>query len=285
MTNGKTLDSGFNTRPSKSLNSRPVSAGNAGYQSTRQVNSTQPRPVSNTTVQQMRPVAAQTGSVKPPVSKAIGNQNPTTPTITTNKSAAGNPVENFINMMKNMVGSFAILSDEVIEQNMQLASGKGMTPDDRTVSFECADYLMSNLAFVFMGLVLDENFKNAFMESLMVELQIDSQPEEEKKKVRESMKDKREYKSNGSIVIGVTSFMPNVEAELLNRMNAGFASLDAFADEFDEEVSKLTPEQKIEYGFIFSNFMYLIRAFTHNDMFMSYVITVIEKVKQITGNR
>lgn len=290
MANGKTLGPGMgmNSRPSKSLNNRTVvPTGNTGYQSTRQVNSTQSRPVSNATVQYMNSVENNAGRVQAPAPKILGGQPQANAAVAASPSyttSNENPVSNFIGMLKNMVGSFAILSDEVIEQNMQLAAGRGMTPDDRTVSFECADYLMSNLAFVFMGLVLDENFKNAFMESLMVELQIDSQPEEEKKKVRESMKDKREYKSNGSIVIGVTSFMPNVEAELLNKMNAGFASLDAFADEFDTEVSKLTDEQKVEYGFIFSNFMYLIRAFTHNDMFMSYVITVIEKVKQITGN-
>ena len=42
---------------------------------------------------------------------------------------------------------------------------------------------------------------------------------------------------------------------------------------------ELTEEEKLQYGFIFSNFMYLIRAFTHNDVFMSYVVTVIENVK------
>lgn len=294
MANGKSLGpaNGMNARPTKSLNQRPSSVPvSQGYQNTRQVNSSQPRPASNPTVQQMRPVPNTAGVVQPPTPKVIGNQNQPVRSQNTysqaqqmpvNNQAESNAMSNFVNILKNMVGGFAILSDDVINQNLQLAAGRGMTTDDRTISFECADYLMSNLAFIFMGLVLDTNFKNAFMDSLMVELQIDSQPEDVKKKTRESMKDKKEYKSNGSIVLGITTFMPNVSNELMNKMNKGFDLLEPYADEFDAEVAKLTPEQKVEYGFIFSNFMYLIRAFTHNDMFMSYVITVIEKVKSIT---
>lgn len=292
MANGKSLgpSNGMNTRPAKSLNQRPASpVMTSGYQNTRQVNSTQPRPTSNPTVQQMKPVPNTVGVIQQPTPKFVGNnqtqvtsQSTYKPQIQQNNSGEANAMSEFVNVLKNMVGGFAILSDDVINQNLQLAAGRGMTTDDRTISFECADYLMSNLAFIFMGLVLDNNFKNAFMDSLMVELQIDNQPDDIKKKTRESMKDKKEYKSNGSIVIGVTTFMPNVAKELMNKMNKGFELLEPFADEFDTEVAKLTPDQKVEYGFIFSNFMYLIRAFTHNDMFMSYVITVIEKVKSIT---
>lgn len=285
MVNGKSL--GPNTRPSKSLNQRPSSpAASQGYQNTRQVNSTQPRPASNPTVQNMRPIPNNAGQVQAPVPKSVPQQKQlggnTAGQNTYVSNQSGDSMSNFVNIMKDMVGGFAILSDDVLAQNLQLAAGRGMTPDDRTVSFECADYLISNLAFIFMGLVLDNNFKTAFMDSLMVELQIDSQPEDVKKKTRESMKDTKSYKSNGSIVLGITTFTPNVEKEFMNKMQKGFELLDPFADEFDAEVAKLTPEQKVEYGFIFSNFMYLIRAFTHNDMFMSYVITVIEKVKSIT---
>ena len=140
---------------------------------------------------------------------------------------------------------------------------------------------MSNLAHIFMGLVLDSSFKDAFMEALLVEMDIDKQPEENKIKIREAMKDSKSYNSSGSIVIGLTEFMPHVAEDLMQKMQNGFDELDNFADEFDAEVAGLSDERKIEYGFIFSNFMYLIRAFTHNDLFMSYVITVIEKVKQL----
>lgn len=259
----------LNPRPDKGsvMNSRPV-----GRMNQRQAKGTPAPGAPNRTV---GPIAK---------SKAVSLQKSPrgiskTPSVTTSDNDVANTL---VSMMRNMVGGFAILDENVIVQNLKLASGEGMTMEDRTLSFECVDYLMSNMGFIFMGLVLDKNFKDAFVESLSVEMSIDQQAPDVKARARDAMKDKKPYKSAGSICLGVTSFSPAISADLMNKMNKSFDILDPFAAEFDEEVSNLTHEQKVELGFIFSNFMYLIRAFAQNDMFMAYVITVIEKVKDIT---
>lgn len=282
MTNGKTLGA-MNPRPAHAMNPRPNTQATPGTPVAQRPTVGGPvRTMPNQTMSQVKPVKGAGVTAAIPEPKTIGQS--TRQQQSVSKPVYEDSIQNFVNILKEMTGGFAILSDEVVAQNLKLAGGIGMTADDRTISFECADYVMTNLAFIFMGLVLDTNFKQAFMESLMVEMQIDKQLPEVKAKTRESMKDKKPYKSNGSIVLGVTTFTPAVEQELMNKMQSGFTALEPYADEFDSEVSKLSPDQKAEYGFIFSNFMYLIRAFTHNDMFMSYVITVIEKVKAITVN-
>lgn len=269
----------LNARPAKALNQRPTSK--TLQPSTYMANGSKQPFVSNSAQSVSKPVAAKPQAVpsKPAVSQAADVR-----TIKQDKPAgkqvSDNSVPKFVEALRAMVGPFAILSDEVILKNTELASGKGMDNDDRVISFECADYLMSNLAYIFMGLVLDENFKNAFLSSLDVELKIDEQPADVKAKMREEMKDTNEYKSAGSMIIGVTMFVPAIETELMNKMQKSFDSLDKFTEEFDSAVEALTIEQKVEYGYIFSNWMYLIRAFTHNDLFMSYVITVIERVKE-----
>lgn len=189
--------------------------------------------------------------------------------------AAGGLVE----MLRGMTGGFAILSDEVLANNVKLLSGSGMSYEDRTISFECAEYVMSNMAYMFMGLVLDPNFKKSFIDALNVELQIDGQPANVKEQTRKQMKDGKPFASKGSIVLGVTQFVQPIQDDLIRKMNEGFGKLDPYAAEFDAAVAGLTVEQKIEIGFVVSNFVYLIRAFSQNDMFMSYVVTVIEKVK------
>ena len=153
--------------------------------------------------------------------------------------------------------------------------------DDRTISFECAEYLMSNFAYILMGLIVDQNFKETFLESLRMEIELDSLSPETVKTVRADMTDPKEYDSVGSIVIGVSGFSTEIGSRFMDKMARGYDELDRWADEFDSAVEKLSTDEKLEYGFIFSNFMYLIRAFTHNDLFMSYVITVIEKVKSV----
>lgn len=261
----------------KSLNPRPVSGVNprpVGRMNQRPTTHVVPHHASQTT----STTAPVHKDVVPKVAKSVSSQVSKTP----QGNSSMNQVDQLVAMMRNMVGGFAILDDKVIEQNLRLASGDGMSMEDRTLSFECVDYIMSNMGLIFMGLVLDENFKDAFVEALSVELNIDQQTPDVKAKAREDMKDKTPYKSAGSICLGVTSFSPAITDDLMNKLNKSFDMLDPFAAEFDEEASKLTQEQKIELGFIFSNFMYLIRAFAQNDMFTAYVITVIERVKEIT---
>jgi hypothetical protein len=200
------------------------------------------------------------------------------PSMNLSKSEAKATAKDFIHILVSAVNGFALLSEDVIDKNMKMAIS-GLSNEERTISFECVDYLMSNLGVIIMGLVLDNTFKESFKEAVMLEMQLDTESPESRAKKREAMKDKKAYTSAGSIVIGVTSFTPVIEDELMNKMQHSFDMMDAYSDEFDTEVAKMTEDRKIEYGFIFSNFMYLIRAFTHNDLFMSYVITVVEKVK------
>lgn len=269
----KTLG-GMNQRPSggKSLNSRPTQ-GPGGRQVAKPVQ----RPVSNQqTVNKPAKAPLQKGTPpKKPVTKAPGSvaQN-----ALYNGATIDNGVSSLVKVLRNMVGGFAILSDDVIAKNVKLAAGE-MSMDDRTISFECADYLVSNLAYIFMGLVLDKDFKDAFVQAVTVEIDLDKQPADVVAKTRKTMKDPKEYKSVGNIIIGVSEFSAEIAKGFTAKMDSGFKSLDAYADEFDAEVNRLDETQKLQYGFIFSNFMYLIRAFTHNDVFMSYVVTVIENVK------
>lgn len=234
-----------------------------------------------------RPAA---GSDAKPATKTFGGASPVSETKSTvtapaNTSAAITEndvtgVDAFVKFLRGVAAPFAIIDENVVAANTKLAGGYGMSAEDRTVKFECAEYLMSNLAYILMGLVLDNDFKTAFVESVGVELEIDKKTEAERKAIRETMTDPKPFDSLGSIVIGVTSFTPAVVAELMTKMENGFNELDKYSAEFDGAVAKLTNEQKLEYGFIVSNWMYLIRAFNKNDLFLSYVITVVEKVKQ-----
>lgn len=286
----------MNPRPAKSLNQRPAKQmpGTSNIAQTQPVQQSQPTPQA----QQNIPNTAAVPKPSVPLTRNaplqttanakqefMGQHAPaTTASTMVAKVTTENPLVSFVAKMSDIVGSFAILSNDVLTQNIALATD-GFSVEDRTLPYEIAEYLMSNMAYIFMGLVLDNNFKNAFKESLKVELQIDSQPENIRLVTRAKMKEDKKYSTIGSIVVGTSDFVPEVKAVLAKKMQQSFTSLDGFAEEFDAEISHLTREQKLEYGFIFSNFMYLLRAFTHNDIFMSYVISVIEKVKAMTGNK
>ena len=207
-----------------------------------------------------------------PAPSAVQSQ-PVAPTTVTEEPT------DFFSAMRTMVEGFSVIDENVFRKNMELSAGKGMTYADRTISFECAEFLMTNLAYIFMGLVVDPRFKKAFVDAVSVELTIDTAPEADKLALRKSMKNAAPYESVGSIILGLTEFTKPIKDELTAKMRETFDSLDKYSDEFDEAVAGLNYETKLELGMIFSNYMYLIRAFTHNDVFMSYVITIVEEVK------
>lgn len=227
-----------------------------------------------------RPATKTLGGAAAPVKKPVA----AAPVNTTPSASAPGPesvagIEAFVKFLRDIAEPFAIVDEKVIAKNVELAGGYGMSAEDRTVSFECAEYLVSNLSYIIMGIVLDAGFKETFTEALNVELEIDKKDDATRKTIRESMRDPKEFDSLGNIVMGVTSFTPAVIAEFMTKMEDGFTALDKYSKEFDDAVDKLTEAQKLELGFIVSNWMYLIRAFNKNDLFMSYVITVVERIK------
>ena len=219
---------------------------------------------------------AASSSNRAPVSNTSDNPNdlPTDP-----MSAAV-----LISAFRSVVSPFAVLNDKVIQKNYDLASGIGMSNDDRTVSFEVASYLMMNMGYMFMGLVLDDSFKDAFSSAVLVEINLDEKTPEEIKKARAEMQAEQPATSDGSIVLGVTSFIPRVSEFFMTKLHESFDALSSYGDEFGDAVKNLSYDYKLELGFIFSNFMYLIRAFTHNRIFLGYVTTVVEKVKELMTN-
>lgn len=196
-------------------------------------------------------------------------------------SASTMSPDSFVTMLRSMVGPFTILNDSVIQKNLDMAFGVGMSNSDRTIPFETIGYIMFNASYILMGLVLDSDFKDAFMSAVLVEMSLDEKSPEEVKKARKDMSTVDDISHEGYLTIGVTSFMPAVRDHLLRMMDKSFEALSPYADEFDETVDKLTNDYKLELGFIFSNFMYLFRAFGHNGVFVSYVITIVEKMKEI----
>ena len=189
-------------------------------------------------------------------------------------------ISNVTAMLNEFAGSFATLDDATIRRNVDLAAGIGMTAEDRTIPYEVADYFIGNLAYIIMLVIFNKSIKQEFMDAVALEIQLDSKSEEERKKIRFGMKSPTQPTYTASIVFGVTSFSTQLEEIISMKMQRGFTNLDKYSDEFDQKVNALTAEEKLEYGFIVSNWMYLIRAVTHNDIFSSHLVTVIEQIKE-----
>lgn len=200
---------------------------------------------------------------------------PVQPTAAPQASGEGG----ILSMLKEMTGAFAYIDDSVVAKNIDLAAGQGMTADDRMVPFEVADYFVGNVAYIIMAAIFDKNFKQQFLDAVALEIMIDQKTPDEKREIRRGMKSPTPPTYSGYIVLGISSFSPQLESVISTKMERGFANLDKYADEFDAKVNSLSDEEKREYGFIVSNWMYLIRAITHNDLFSAYIVSVVEQLK------
>lgn len=279
----KTLGPVMNARPAKSINQRPAAPG---YQTRPTASVAGANRFANPAPQRTMPSShteAKTVSTQParPTTAPAAHAMPNTAPRAVQADAISGYTRDFMESMRHMIGGFTILNEDVIEKNLRLMAGDGMSNEDRTMTFDCADYIMSHLAYMFMGIVLDAKVKKAFIDAVSIEITMDTLPEEERIKRRKEMKDEStDTSANGTIVFGLTTFTPNAVDYLMDKAHNSFNELDAYADEFDSASAQLTDSQKAENGYIFSNFMYLIRAFSHNDIFFGWVVTIIEGVKK-----
>ena len=185
--------------------------------------------------------------------------------------------------IKSMTNAFAAIDDKVIMENYNQAIGNGnMSVEDRTVTFETAYYLYSNMGYLILSLLSENDIKDAALKVIAYEQSMDQQPAEEKKRLRAEVDDGiSQHESLGHIVLGVTTFVPALQKELQDALDKSFEKIMAFEGEVDKLVNDLSYAQKLEYGAIFGNFMYLIRAFSYNGVFFNYIISIIEGVKKL----
>ena len=195
-----------------------------------------------------------------------------------NVSASDGPAD-IVRTIKDMTGSFAVLSDTVLQQNMDMMLNPEIPVEDRTISLVQLHYLASHVAPILMGLVFNDKFRQAFVDALNMEIKLDDETPESRAKIRAGFNLGNNYSKRGSITLGVTELTPSAHEAMNDCVKESFALMDPFQKEFDEAAAKLAMEKRVELGFIFSNFMYLVRAFSYNEVFFSYVTNVVERVQ------
>lgn len=189
-------------------------------------------------------------------------------------------VISFVNALIKMVEPFALVNADIIKENVDQMVGAGtMTYEDRTVSYDCVNYVMSNMAYILSGLIMQPAFKTEFVNAVYAEKYLDTVSTERKAELRKAMTNPNKPVSRGSIVLGETQFAQKIEENLKAKMGASFDTMSRFDSEVAQTAAALDNEYKLELGYVFSNWMYLIRAFNKNDDFMGKVISVIEDFK------
>lgn len=187
-----------------------------------------------------------------------------------------------VELLFNVFDGIAYMDPDAVHQNMVLASG-GFSMEDRSIRMELANYLIGHFAFIYAGLIVNDDFRRTFMEAVSVEIALDSEPEGFVMDVRAQMADQKERDSRGNFVVNLSVYNDAFYRRINSKLSFSFGKVTQFGESIDRFAAQLSDDNRIDIGYCASNFMYAIRAFSKNAAFAGYVKSVVHSVEQTLG--
>lgn len=185
-----------------------------------------------------------------------------------------------VKLVSTIFSDVAYMEPSTVRHNVELACEGGMSREDRSIRAELANYLMSHFSLLYIGLIINKEFRDTFVEAVSVEIALDDKDEEFVNNIRKDMQDGRPKTSKGNYVINLSSYNEKVYQKLNGKLAESFDKVIQFNDAITEIAADLTDEECSEIGFVASNFMYLIRAFAKNPLFTNYAKSVLHTVQE-----
>lgn len=188
-----------------------------------------------------------------------------------------------INILSSIFNYVAYFNRETIRYNMELASGI-MSMEDRTMDSELFNYLTDHFCLIFYGILCNDTFRKAMYETVEAEISLDERSDKYIRLIRKGMKDENKIPnlSNETFILDFSKFNEDEFKNFSNRLIGSLDKLPAkyerLLDDFAYDI-QMDEDKMLEIGFIFSNFTYLYRSLAKNELFASYIKTVLRSVK------
>jgi len=184
-----------------------------------------------------------------------------------------------IQLLSDIFLGIAYFDVDTMQKNVSLACAGDAPEDLRTIKVEVANYLLSNFGVMFMGLIINEDFRDTFVEAVSIEIALDNKDPEFIKGIRKSMASKFDKPSKGNFVVNLGNFNENIYRKVTSKISDSFKRVEKYNDAIDSLANELDERAMMDIGFCFSNFMYLFRAFSKDPVFFDYTRKVIRSVK------
>lgn len=188
-----------------------------------------------------------------------------------------------VHLIESIFDKIVYIDPTVVRYNIGLACNGGMSKLDRSMRLERANYLMSHFAHIFVGLVISPDFRDAFETAVRAEISIDGVSDAECEEIRKQMYIAPKKPSKGAYVIDFSTYNDKYFKLVSAKLFESFNKFVDYDDAIDQAQAMLTVHERLSIGFCISNFTYLYRAFSRNDIFMDYVKTVVSSVNKQLG--
>lgn len=189
-----------------------------------------------------------------------------------------------VELLANVFNGVGYMDADTVRHNIELATNDGLSKSDRAIKVELANYLLSHFSLIFVGLIVNSEFRDTFKEAVSVEIALDGKSEDFVRKIRKEMNEGESMgESKGSFVINLSNYNDNIYKKLNGKLSLSFSKITQYDETVNLLMDELSDDDKISIGFCASNFMYLYRAFAKNMLFANYVKTVVSNVQSTLG--
>ena len=180
--------------------------------------------------------------------------------------------------LKDIFSDVGFMDADSVRRNLNLGCKGGASEYDRSISMKLADDLLGKFGLIFAGLIVNRDYRDAFMEAVSVEIALCDRDEEFVRKIRRDMGEDTYgiIDHDHCYVIDLSSYDDEIFRRIAGTISSSFEVIMSYEEAVDVFAADLSEDDRIAIGYIASNFMYLIRAFAHNHLFAEYVMTVCE---------
>lgn len=185
-----------------------------------------------------------------------------------------------VEILSNIFNHIAYMDAETVRENIEMACYGGFEPSDRTIPKEVGDWIMDNFSLIFLGLIVNQDFRDAMMEAVSVEIGLEERDDGFIKRIRDEMGSSENLEGMDNYLIDLGRYSDDMYRYINGRLADSFGKITDFGETVDIMISELSEDDMIDIGFCVSNFMFLLRAFAQNGVFREYIKTVVETVSK-----
>lgn len=194
--------------------------------------------------------------------------------------------QTMLGLYADSVSLVSELDPAVVQGNIDLI-GNMPFRDDLVVPIEAATFIADNAGFLVCMLGMNyENIRHLFLSILDEEIGVDSMSVSERADFRRKTGEGFAKDSDVFIILGATNFSSSILSEFCFACEKSFSvigSCDAATQDVDSYLATCTDEDKEFATMIFSNFVYLLRIFSHNTEFIVQLMKHIDSFKKFYG--
>lgn len=188
-----------------------------------------------------------------------------------------------LNTYLNTIKDIAFIDSDIVNHNTKLIDNGGLN-EDRQVSLESVMFIAENSAYLLSMIVFDyKKIRDIIANALEIEFQIE---ESENKAVKRALLLSQAglvdaMPSTYHIQLGVTSFSNNVMKQLMHLAGQGLSGCGKLDEKVSAAIKELTDVDKENIGCMLTNYIYLLRAFNYNPVFVNKITELTNEFKSL----